>query len=293
MGVGQWRVGAACRQRAPLFPTRLLPTHHLTGKNMKARIKVTLKHGVLDPQGKAIQNALASLGFTGVNDVRQGKYIEVDLAEANEAQGARAGGADMQRASRQYRDRELRLRARAVRPACMSRELPRPRFAVQGSSAGGARAGRCARGRHRRRRGRQRHQDLRELPSCATAWRCPRAAATTKGPGTLDAICSPDLDPEKSAAASAAVALVLEVGVEPVPADAGASRLPSWRSATARRSSRTSWPRPSAASPTGPRSRSTTPSRFSKRRESCTQPTSPAPRSSSWGSASVAPRCSS
>ena len=52
---------------------------------MKARIKVTLKHGVLDPQGKAIQNALASLGFTGVDDVRQGKYIEVDLAEADEA----------------------------------------------------------------------------------------------------------------------------------------------------------------------------------------------------------------
>ena len=51
---------------------------------MKARIRVTLKTGVLDPQGKAILNALASLGFTGVNDVRQGKYIEVDLAEANE-----------------------------------------------------------------------------------------------------------------------------------------------------------------------------------------------------------------
>jgi phosphoribosylformylglycinamidine synthase len=51
---------------------------------MKARIKITLKHGVLDPQGKAIQNALASLGFTGIDDVRQGKYIEVDLAETNE-----------------------------------------------------------------------------------------------------------------------------------------------------------------------------------------------------------------
>jgi phosphoribosylformylglycinamidine synthase len=49
---------------------------------MKARIKITLKNGVLDPQGKAIQSA--SLGFTGVNDVRQGKYIEVDLAETNE-----------------------------------------------------------------------------------------------------------------------------------------------------------------------------------------------------------------
>jgi phosphoribosylformylglycinamidine synthase len=52
---------------------------------MKARIKITLKAGVLDPQGKAIQNAIASLGFTGVNDVRQGKYIEVDLAESSEA----------------------------------------------------------------------------------------------------------------------------------------------------------------------------------------------------------------
>ena len=51
---------------------------------MKARIKITLKNGVLDPQGKAIQNALASLGISGVNDVRQGKYIEVDLAEADE-----------------------------------------------------------------------------------------------------------------------------------------------------------------------------------------------------------------
>lgn len=51
---------------------------------MKARIKITLKTGVLDPQGKAIQNALASLGFQGINDVRQGKYIEVELAESNE-----------------------------------------------------------------------------------------------------------------------------------------------------------------------------------------------------------------
>jgi phosphoribosylformylglycinamidine synthase subunit PurS len=48
---------------------------------MKARIYVTLKSGVLDPQGKAIHNALDSLGFAGVNDVRQGKYIELDLAD--------------------------------------------------------------------------------------------------------------------------------------------------------------------------------------------------------------------
>ena len=52
---------------------------------MKARIKITLKNGVLDPQGKAIQNALGSLGFSGIEDVRQGKYIEVDLADSDEA----------------------------------------------------------------------------------------------------------------------------------------------------------------------------------------------------------------
>jgi len=48
---------------------------------MKARVHVTLKSGVLDPQGKAIAHALGSLGFAGVNDVRQGKVIELDLAE--------------------------------------------------------------------------------------------------------------------------------------------------------------------------------------------------------------------
>lgn len=53
---------------------------------MKARIKITLKPGVLDPQGKAIQNALGALGFAGVNDVRQGKYIEVDVAGMSEEQ---------------------------------------------------------------------------------------------------------------------------------------------------------------------------------------------------------------
>ena len=51
---------------------------------MKARIKITLKGGVLDPQGKAIEGALAGLGFTGINEVRQGKYIEVELAESDE-----------------------------------------------------------------------------------------------------------------------------------------------------------------------------------------------------------------
>ena len=48
---------------------------------MKARVFVTLKNGVLDPQGKAIHHALEGLGFQGVNDVRAGKLIELDLAE--------------------------------------------------------------------------------------------------------------------------------------------------------------------------------------------------------------------
>ena len=48
---------------------------------MKTRIFVTLKNGVLDPQGKAIHHALSGLGFEGVNDVRAGKLIELDLAD--------------------------------------------------------------------------------------------------------------------------------------------------------------------------------------------------------------------
>ena len=48
---------------------------------MKAKVHVTLKPGVLDPQGKAVQHALAALGFGGVSGVRQGKYIELELSE--------------------------------------------------------------------------------------------------------------------------------------------------------------------------------------------------------------------
>lgn len=48
---------------------------------MKIRVYVTLKNGVLDPQGKAIHHALEGLGFAGINDVRAGKLIELDLAE--------------------------------------------------------------------------------------------------------------------------------------------------------------------------------------------------------------------
>ena len=50
---------------------------------MKARIHVTLKRGVLDPQGKAVKNALEALGFVGIEDVRQGKYIEINLTDSD------------------------------------------------------------------------------------------------------------------------------------------------------------------------------------------------------------------
>jgi phosphoribosylformylglycinamidine synthase subunit PurS len=52
---------------------------------MKARITITLKPGVLDPQGKAIEGALHALGFGSVDGVRQGKFIEVELTESDPA----------------------------------------------------------------------------------------------------------------------------------------------------------------------------------------------------------------
>ena len=52
-------------------------------KNFKARVTVTLKNGVLDPQGKAIEGALGSLGFEGVDSVRQGKIFDLELEAAS------------------------------------------------------------------------------------------------------------------------------------------------------------------------------------------------------------------
>jgi phosphoribosylformylglycinamidine synthase PurS subunit len=52
---------------------------------MKARVTVTLKNGVLDPQGKAIEGALKSLGVAGVASVRQGKVFDIELAEGDAA----------------------------------------------------------------------------------------------------------------------------------------------------------------------------------------------------------------
>jgi phosphoribosylformylglycinamidine synthase PurS subunit len=53
---------------------------------MKARVTVMLKTGVLDPQGEAVRHALGSLGFQGVQGVRQGKVIELDLAATDRTQ---------------------------------------------------------------------------------------------------------------------------------------------------------------------------------------------------------------
>ena len=61
---------------------------------MKARVHVTLKPGVLDPQGQAIAHALGNLGFSGLGEVRQGKYIELELAETDPVK-ARATVKDM------------------------------------------------------------------------------------------------------------------------------------------------------------------------------------------------------
>ncbi|MEL7278716.1 MAG: phosphoribosylformylglycinamidine synthase subunit PurS [Pseudomonadota bacterium] len=57
---------------------------------MKARVHVMLKNGVLDPQGEAVRHALGSLGFDGVEGVRQGKVIELDLTETDKAKAETA-----------------------------------------------------------------------------------------------------------------------------------------------------------------------------------------------------------
>ena len=56
---------------------------------MKAKVYVNLKAGVLDPQGKAIQHSVELLGFSGIEDVRQGKYFEISLDDTVDSQSAR------------------------------------------------------------------------------------------------------------------------------------------------------------------------------------------------------------
>jgi phosphoribosylformylglycinamidine synthase len=57
---------------------------------MKARVQIMLKDGVLDPQGEAVRHALGTLGFAGVEGVRQGKVIELDLSETDRAKAEAA-----------------------------------------------------------------------------------------------------------------------------------------------------------------------------------------------------------
>lgn len=63
---------------------------------MKARIYITLKPGLLDAQGKTVTSALATLGFTGVKDVRVGKYVEIELSHGS----AKAAKRDVERMCR-------------------------------------------------------------------------------------------------------------------------------------------------------------------------------------------------
>lgn len=57
--------------------------------NMKAKIIITPKKAVLDPQGKTVQNALAHMGYTGISAVHVGKYIEIDLSPDTDREAAR------------------------------------------------------------------------------------------------------------------------------------------------------------------------------------------------------------
>lgn len=64
---------------------------------MKAKVYVTLKPGILDPQGKAIQHSIELLGFASVADVRQGKYFEISLDSSLDRDGAQASAEKMAR----------------------------------------------------------------------------------------------------------------------------------------------------------------------------------------------------
>lgn len=64
---------------------------------MKAKVYVSLKPGVLDPQGKAIQHSVELLGFAGIEDVRQGKYFEISLHQSTDEAEARDSVARMAR----------------------------------------------------------------------------------------------------------------------------------------------------------------------------------------------------
>jgi len=74
---------------------------------VKARVTVTLKSGILDPQGKAIEGALKSLGVDGVASVRQGKVFDIELAGSDKARAEAALKGRRRQAAGEYGDREL------------------------------------------------------------------------------------------------------------------------------------------------------------------------------------------
>ena len=82
LGTGS-HASSPCQAEAPSLMSRPPKPSESGAYRVQARVHVTLKKGVLDPQGKAIESALASLGFQGVDEVRQGKVIEIALAETN------------------------------------------------------------------------------------------------------------------------------------------------------------------------------------------------------------------
>jgi phosphoribosylformylglycinamidine synthase len=74
---------------APFFGSRRRPFFHIMAvARMKAKIIITPKKAVLDPQGKTVQTALAQMGYTGITDVHIGKYIEIDLAPGTDKTAA-------------------------------------------------------------------------------------------------------------------------------------------------------------------------------------------------------------
>ena len=81
---------------------------------MKARVVVTLKNGVLDPQGKAIEGALVSLGVNGVSGVRQGKVFDIEIGSGRCRGRARNPEGCVREAPRQHGDRELHHRHRLM-----------------------------------------------------------------------------------------------------------------------------------------------------------------------------------
>ncbi len=80
---GRTGPGTPCQPAPPSLSFRPPTSSESGARPLQARVHVTLKKGVLDPQGKAIESALSSLGFAGVEQVRQGKFIEVSLAETD------------------------------------------------------------------------------------------------------------------------------------------------------------------------------------------------------------------